>query len=319
MAIGTVAVLVNAVVGVLTVWLLVEGVVSRRRHRQGDGRQVEIGDPYQAAFLSGGPLRTVDVALVTMHADGRIRITEPGIVTVERAEGQDAVERAVLTAAEEVPNGALNTLRHTAARSETVQRIGHGLARSGLLVAPSRDLRVITRWARLQKIVFLLAVPAALIATQLTNDGDWTPVGDLFLVRVGPGLLVGALVAAAVGVNVRARVTGNGSRALSVHRAGFKEPGTPAERVARMGLGGVEDKTLRTVMVAAATTAFVAVAAGPALAGEQVSWCGGGGTATSCGGSKDDNGGSSCGGGGSCSGGGGDGGGCGGCGGCGCG
>ncbi|QDY79582.1 TIGR04222 domain-containing membrane protein [Streptomyces qinzhouensis] len=318
MAIGTVAVLVNAVAGVLTVWLIAEAVVSRRRHKQGDGRQVKIDDPYQAAFLSGGPLRAVDAALATMSADGRIRIIEPGIVIVERPEGQDAVERALLTAAGQAPNGALNTLRHTAARSEAVQRIGHGLARSGLLVAMSRDLRVLTRWARVQKILFLLAIPAAAFVTPLVNDGGWTPVGDLFLVRVGPGLLLAAWLSAGVGWNVGDRLTGNGGRALSMHRSEHKDPGTPAERVATMGLGGVQDSTVRAVMIAAATTAFVAVAAGPALAGEQVSWCGGGGSATSCGGSQDDRGGSSCGDGGSCSGGG-DGGGCGGCGGCGCG
>ncbi|MFF3552240.1 TIGR04222 domain-containing membrane protein [Streptomyces tsukubensis] len=318
MAIGTVAVLVNAVVGVLTVWLVVESVVSRRRHRQGDGRQVKIDDPYQAAFLNGGPLRTVDAALATMSDDGRIRIAEPGLVTIERAEAHDPVERAVLEAAESAPNGALNTLRHTAARAEAVQRIGHGLARSGLLVAPSRDLRVLARWARIQKIVFLLAIPAAYVVTEFAGDVDWSEVGDLFLLRVGPGLLVGWFLAVVVGQNVAARLTGNGARALSFHRSENKHPATPAERVAIMGLGGVEDKTIRTLLVAAATTAFVAVAAGPALAGEQVSWCGGGGAATSCGGSQDNRGTSSCGGGGSCSSGG-DGGGCGGCGGCGCG
>ncbi|MEU5163271.1 TIGR04222 domain-containing membrane protein [Streptomyces sp. NPDC020875] len=328
MELGTVSVLVNVVVGVLTVWILVEGITTHRRHRRGHGTKVVVEDAYDAAFLGGGPLRAVDAALATMSADGRIRIAEPGIVTVERAEAHDPVERAVLDAADVVPDGALNTLRHTAARSSVVQRIGSGLADKGLMVPPARDRRVIRGWGGFQAGLFFWGILGSIAVTVVSYLRDWDGVNGPFVLYVGPGLLVGLIVSALVADKASDRLTGNGVRVLDAYRTRHKEPETPAGRVAVLGLGGVQDSTVRTLMVAAAAVGVVALAAGPAVAaggsGESVgsgesageSWCGGD-AAKSCGGSVDNRGGASCGGDGGGGGDGGCGGGCGGCGGCG--
>ncbi|MFE0424591.1 TIGR04222 domain-containing membrane protein [Streptomyces sp. NPDC058953] len=327
MELGTVSVLVNVVVGVLTLWLLVEGVTTHRRHRRGHGTKVSIEDTYDAAFLGGGPLRAVDAALASMSADGRILITEPGIVTVERAEAVDAVERAVLDAAENVPDGALNTLRHTAARYPAVQRIGHGLAEKGLMLAPAPDRRLIHRWGSFQAQLFFAGILVSIAVTAAGYLGEWKDVDGPFVLYTGPGLLVGLIVSALVADKASDRLTGAGAVALAVHRRNFKHASTPSGRVAVLGLKGVEDTTVRKLMAAAAGVAVVGLVAVPAVAADQqaASWCGANGDdGKSCGGSVDNRGGASCGGGGSGAdgggdGGGGDGGGCGGCGGCGCG
>ncbi|MEU5979350.1 TIGR04222 domain-containing membrane protein [Streptomyces sp. NPDC047315] len=325
MGLSSVAVLVNVVVGVLTVWLVVEASVSRRHRRRGmvKGGGTRVDDVYEAAFLSGGPLRVVDAALVELVADERVKLAEPGIVSVVRAEARDAVEQAVLDAAESAPNGSLSALRHTAARSATIQSLGHRLAGQGLMVTPTRDRRTLRIWALTQKTVFLFALFASFVLTAANYDYDLPVVTGPFVLHVGPMLLVGAVVAGVVRSKVRSRTTKAGLKALADHRERNEKTQSPAGLVVVKGLKkGIEDPTVQKVMVAAAAVAFVAVAAPAAMAADgssQAAWCGSGAT-TSCGGSEDKKGGSSCGGGGgSCGGDGGGcgGGGCGGCGGCG--
>ncbi|MFI1830779.1 TIGR04222 domain-containing membrane protein [Streptomyces sp. NPDC020412] len=327
MELSTVAVLVNVVVGVLTVWLLIEASVSRRQRRRGvtaaRAEDARVDDVYEAAFLSGGPLRVVDAAIVELIADERLRLAEPGIVSVVRAEARDAVEQAVLAAAENAPNGSLSTLRHRAAASVTVQSLGHRLAGQGLMVTPTKDRRTLRYWALTQKTVFLFALFASFALTAANYDYDLPGVSGPFVLHVGPMLLVGAVVAGIVRSKVRGRTTKAGLKALADHRTRNEKTESPAGLVVVKGLKkGIEDPTVQKLMVAAAAVAFVAVAAPAAIAADgsqQSVWCGSGAT-TSCGGSEDKEGGSSCGGGGgSCGGDGGGcgGGGCGGCGGCG--
>ncbi|HET6192876.1 MAG TPA: DUF1707 domain-containing protein, partial [Trebonia sp.] len=66
-------------------------------HAREPGRALRL---YEAAYLCGGPRRVALTAVVTMHQDGRIKISPARHrVVVIRDEASDPVERAVLDAA----------------------------------------------------------------------------------------------------------------------------------------------------------------------------------------------------------------------------
>ncbi|MFH8489630.1 TIGR04222 domain-containing membrane protein [Streptomyces longisporoflavus] len=298
---------------------LLAGVSRIRRAgpMQPDARHGAVFDPFEAAFLAGGPGRVADAAIAALHEDGRLVVAWPGIVEIRSAEARNAVEAAAIEAPASAPSSALHWLRIGVMRSPAVQAIGDGLALRGLLVRPEALRGLRRRKIRHNALTFLgFVLVVAVIAVEDGDGPSWDPVSVPTITMI-VAWATGALVGALCGGAARTGVTATGRTALAEYRAAGAEVQGAAHRVAVEGLVGILDSGLRAQLEAAhrvrpgrtsgSTSAY-------ASSGSTIAWCGGGGAGGSaCGGSScGSSGGGGCGGGSSCGGGGGGGGGCGG-------
>lgn len=298
---GVLALLVHVAVGVSSVLLIVR-VSSARPAAPYGGAHVH--DVHEAAFLSGGPARVVDSALAAMHADGRIAIGGPGVLSVLRPVAQDPVERAVLAGLAAAPTGALHSLRLETMRSPAVQEIGDVLSARGLMVPPGHGSGL-AAWGVAQSVGCAVGVPVALVMTFVEVVGTSGGSGLPFVFMVFPVLVAGTLIGAFQANRARRRVTPAGLGALRAYRAAHALPQSPGEAVALHGPRGAADPALRDQLSAAAryrTGAVHSPSSGALHTGEAV-WCAGvspgsgcgssgGGSGSGCGGSS----GSGCGG-----------------------
>ncbi|MFF3753358.1 TIGR04222 domain-containing membrane protein [Streptomyces sp. NPDC002018] len=292
--------------------LLISAVVRLRRR----GPAGPVHDVMEAAFLGGGPGRVAEAAIAGMHADGRLVVGGPGIVSVPHPVARNAVEQAVLQEHAMAPSGALHTLRLAVMRGPAVQRVGDALAARGLLVPPARA-RGPRRWGATQGLLCFLGLPVCFVlAVMVVSDslpGDGSAAGFSLL----PTLFVGAVVGMVCSSLTGRRITAAGQRALREFTAAHpRGSAAPADRlVAAHGVTALPDPVLREQLRAAARLRpgrdFSPAAHSSAAV---VVWCSGAtpGSGTGCGGSGSSCGASSCGGGGggggggsSCSGGGG--------------
>ncbi|MFE4176230.1 TIGR04222 domain-containing membrane protein [Streptomyces sp. NPDC056909] len=284
--------------------LLISAVVRLRR--RGPGGHVH--DVMEAAFLGGGPGRVADAAIAGMHADGRLIVGGPGIVSVPHPVARNEVEQAVLQEHATAPSGALHTLRLAVMRGPAVQRVGDGLAARGLLVPPA-EARGPRRWGGIQALLCFLGLPVCFVLAIMvfvagSVPGDGSPAGFSLLPTLFAGAVVGMVCSSLTG----RRITAAGQRALREFVAAHPYGGAPADRlVAAHGITALPDPLLQQQLLAATrlrpgrdfSTAGSTAAA-------VVAWCSGGdpGSGSGCGGSGSGCGANSCGGGGGSSGGG---------------
>lgn len=338
-AVNVLALLATLAVVLSSVLLVVRAVAERSRRPSASPRP-ELHDLYEVAFLNGGPARVVDTALTALHADGRVIIGGPGIISVRHPQANDPVERAVLQELAAAPNGALHVLRETVMRHPAVQETGDGLAARGLLVPPHR-IRPLRRWGLIQGVACLIALPLSLVLTFVQfATSDSLDFSVPFIVKMLPAIVIGAFTGLIVAGSSASRITKSGRHAALSFRTAYAHVVTPAHLVATQGLRALPDRALWEQLVAAArlsaprrrpsahvagstatgATAFAATTVWCAASGPGGSSCGGstgGGSGSSCGGGSGCSSGSGCGGssGSSCGGGGsscGGGGGCGG-------
>ncbi|MFE9254327.1 TIGR04222 domain-containing membrane protein [Streptomyces sp. NPDC006879] len=285
----------------LIVWLLVLGsatglLLSQTTSRRAATRASAPLDRSQAAFLSGGPGRAVDAALVALSADRRLLIGGPGIVSVAAgARAHEQVEQAVLSAAATAPDGALHRLRYEVMRSHAVQEIGDLLAARGLLTAPGRP-NGRRRWALAQAVLCGLAVPAAFALSFIqffSEEDGHADQGLPFVVQVLP-VLIGGLVVGVVRARAEGRrVTAAGRQAVREAHAEHPPTSDPGWLVALRGVRSLPDLALRRSLLAAArslpTTGHVRNAnrGSDSDTPPVVLWCAGtaGGPHSGCGGS----------------------------------
>jgi uncharacterized protein (TIGR04222 family) len=286
------ALLVTVVVAVSSVALIVKSVSERaRRPRPAPG--LALHDLYEAAFLNGGPARVVDTALSALHADGRLVVGGPGIVGARRAQANDPVERAVFQELAAAPNGALHVLREAVMRHPAVQEIGDGLAARGLLVSPveSRPLR---RWAMIQGVACITAVPLSVVLTFVQFATEDSPFP--FVLMMMPPVLIGGFSGLIVAGASATRITKAGRQAALAFRNAYAYVVTPAHLVATLGLRALPDTVLQAQLSAAArlsgpggrASAYVAggTTAGVTAVAVTTVWCAGSGPGgSSCGGS----------------------------------
>jgi hypothetical protein len=123
-------------------WLTRAQLPARHARERGPALRL-----YEAAYLCGGPRRVALTAVVTMHQEGRIKISPARHrVVVIREEATDSVERAVLDAAP-WPGMGLGLVLDEVAASAAVASAGDELRRRGLLgkhshpTAAGRELR----------------------------------------------------------------------------------------------------------------------------------------------------------------------------------
>lgn len=317
MDIGTVAaVAAAALVAALSAALTGSAVVTARRPVKG-GR-AHIDDLYEAAFLSGGPGRVADTAIIRLHTDGMLTVAHPGVITPSRTDTTVAGEipRTVLDTVRSAESGAIGALRNRVATSPAVQRLGDELADRGLLIRPSRAREAVNRWAGIQYLAFSAGVPVSLGLVAFFFDS----AAAIPLIVLPPLLLIGVLLARFAKARARTRISPEGRSALRLYAGRHNRTVNPGVLMAVKGPKSVEDPIVRRLMMGAAGVPYFATTGQSFYTGGPngpVTWCssdsgGGGGCGGSAGGGGDGGGGgsggacggSSCGGGGGCGGGG---------------
>ncbi|MFI1016331.1 TIGR04222 domain-containing membrane protein [Streptomyces sp. NPDC020965] len=269
------AVLVAAVVAVSSATLVLRQFTTRRDHLPPDVDRDY--DAYSVAYLSGGPVRVVDAAISAMHADGRLAIGGPGIVSLNRPEAGDQVERAVVKRLEDGWT-RLNDLRHRLSHSGAVQAVGDRLATRGLLVRPGPARGTLVTWATTQGVLCLLALIAALAVILL--GGVEGRAAEPLIKIVVPALVVGTLIGFRIGRLSQRRISPPGESVLRRYRKERAGQPSPAWRVALQGPQGASSPTLAMLLA----VAVVAPAATHGGAGADSGDGDGGGGDGGCGG-----------------------------------
>lgn len=290
------AVFVYLAIGASSAALIVRASASRTRHPAGGG---QIQHVYEAAFLGGGPARVADAALAALHADGRLVIGGPGIVSVRQALAHDPVERAVFEQLAAAPTGALHTLRLAVMRHPAVQETGDGLAARGLMTPPGQN-RGLTVWGYTQGFLCVMGLPLSFgltIFSFIQNDGP-VDFGPPFILMVLPALITGIVIGFMMGGRARRRITTAGRHALRSYLVQYAQVYSAAHLVAVHGLRGVPDPALQAQLTTAAR-----IPAGrtdgysPSYTDAAAVWCAGSSPGSGCGSSScGASGGSSCGG-----------------------
>ncbi|GAA1958678.1 TIGR04222 domain-containing membrane protein [Kitasatospora viridis] len=137
---------------------------------QEHSEEVAIG-LYETAYLSGGPSRVVELAMVLMSGRGRLHLAHTGWTTVVDPRGRSRVERALIH--EIGPDGQCRTseLRQALADHPTVTEIGVRLSLAGL--ATPAGIRESTLLAvRQVRQALLFAVLLLIAAMCLTGPGE---------------------------------------------------------------------------------------------------------------------------------------------------
>ncbi|MEV7782788.1 TIGR04222 domain-containing membrane protein [Kitasatospora sp. NPDC088351] len=250
------------------------------------------------AFLSGGPGRVFDTALVRMHQAGRVVVNRAGLVTVTTGTPYDAVDLAIIEAVGPSKHRDLTPLRREVMRSPAVQEIGDRLADRGLMRNPVRLRRA--RLARRRLWFALLGVVVFTVAAYLLDSGD--AGSDRPAPWIPPVLLVVGLVALILTWPVKGRITLAGCRQLILMNSG--KPWKPSAGLAPRSTGGallgaialgglaaagLGDEELQEAMLAAAAAdaaaRSTAATGGSSSSSSSSSSCSSSSSGSSCGGS----------------------------------
>ncbi|MDX2811286.1 TIGR04222 domain-containing membrane protein [Streptomyces sp. PA03-5A] len=92
---------------------------------------------YEMAFLSGGPRRVTELAMVTMGRERRLLLARTGWATVVDPDGRDAIERSLIAATGPEGQAPVPAIRTAHATSDGVRALAQGLADAGLAVPPA--------------------------------------------------------------------------------------------------------------------------------------------------------------------------------------
>lgn len=143
--------------------------------REGDEtRQLTL---YEAAFLSGGPTRVVDLTLVSMARGRRLLLAHTGWVTVVDPEPENELERSVLAAIGPQGQSRITPVRRAAAATEAVRGLAARLTAAGLAVPDGGGARTTVAGAVRQVRAAAAAVVAlGVVALLMPEDGgaaDW--------------------------------------------------------------------------------------------------------------------------------------------------
>ncbi|MFJ9518751.1 TIGR04222 domain-containing membrane protein [Kitasatospora sp. NPDC101801] len=217
---------------------------------------------YETAYLAGGPVRVVELALVLMTGRGRLHLAHTGWTSVVDPHGRSRLERALIAAIG--PEGQCRTgeLRDRLASHPIVLEIGGRLVQAGL--ATPRTVRESTSLAVRQvrqALLLSVALLGAALAVAAPGTGDAGSAVAWFSLPII--LTSGTLLMARVDVHPYTRwATPAGQELLTAarlpHQAGAPDeppPGLPdaAERelltaVAVVGPAALPDARLRAAL-----------------------------------------------------------------------
>ncbi|MEU8995196.1 TIGR04222 domain-containing membrane protein [Streptomyces caniferus] len=129
---------------------------------------------YEMAYLSGGPHRLADLVLVLMAQQRRLLLTDTGWATVVDPVGNDAVERATLTAIGPAGQCRIPQIRESLVGDVAVREVADRLVTDGLAL-PAAVRPGIATGVRLVKgaavLVLLCAAAAAWMAPAEADQG----------------------------------------------------------------------------------------------------------------------------------------------------
>ncbi|GGZ88681.1 TIGR04222 domain-containing membrane protein [Streptomyces echinoruber] len=128
---------------------------------------------YEVAFLSGGPRRVADLAMVSMARRRRLLLAHTGWATVVDPHGRDEMERAVIGAIGPQGQSRIPPVRAAAAAAEAVQRLADRLVRAGLAVPDGARTTVAAGIRRVRAAA--VAVVALGAAALLLPDREGVP------------------------------------------------------------------------------------------------------------------------------------------------
>ncbi|TDD01828.1 TIGR04222 domain-containing membrane protein [Nonomuraea diastatica] len=131
-------------------------------------------DLYQAAYLAGGPRRVVNTALVSLVAQGGVRVSGEGVVTPVqgfRPNKRVRIERAVYGQIKAGVGGSTAAeVRHGVGDAEAMRLLSTPLLRRGYLMPPAARVRA-RRRTSLLVVLAALAVLAAAVGAALHVPG----------------------------------------------------------------------------------------------------------------------------------------------------
>jgi uncharacterized protein (TIGR04222 family) len=121
---------------------------------------------YEAAFLSGGPARVAELALVSMARQRRLLLAHTGWATVVDPRGRDDIERSVIGAIGPDGQSRIAPVRAAAAAADAVRHLADRLVSAGLAVPEGARRTVaagVRRVRRAAVAVVALGVAALLV------------------------------------------------------------------------------------------------------------------------------------------------------------
>ncbi|MGP9017911.1 TIGR04222 domain-containing membrane protein [Streptomyces sp. BR1] len=199
---------------------------------------------YEAAFLSGGPLRVTDLTLVAMHRARRLLVAHTGWATVVDPEGRDDLERSVIGAIGPEGQARIAAIRSTAAAADAVHALADRLAAAGLAV-PDAARTGITASVRAVRGATALTLLLGAVALLMPGQDRSTQAEIAAWFSLPLVLTLGCLFIARVEVHPHTRwASPDGQRLL-----GRIDPaGDPLTAVAVRGVSAVDDPALRTAL-----------------------------------------------------------------------
>ncbi|MFF2505731.1 TIGR04222 domain-containing membrane protein [Streptomyces sp. NPDC058067] len=129
---------------------------------------------YEAAFLSGGPYRVVDLTLVSMARSRRLLLAHTGWATVVDPVGGDDIERSVIGAIGPDGQSRIGAVRRATAAADAVRALADRLVAAGLAVpdgARSGVAGAVRQVRAAALAVVTLAGTALLMPGQAPGDG----------------------------------------------------------------------------------------------------------------------------------------------------
>ncbi|GGS15875.1 membrane protein [Streptomyces aureoverticillatus] len=145
---------------------------TRGRHT---GRQLTL---YEAAFLSGGPARVADVALLSMARGRRLLLAHTGWATVVDPVAGDDVERSVLGAIGPAGQSRIAPVRRATAAADCVRALADRLVAAGLAV-PDGAWSGIAGAVRQVRAAAVAVTALGVCATLLPGPGSGGGEGQL--------------------------------------------------------------------------------------------------------------------------------------------
>lgn len=98
----------------------------------GAGLRADELNPYETAYLAGGPRRVAELTLLSMQRQRRLLLAHTGWATVVDPVGRDPHERSVLGAFGPDGQSPVSVVRSAAARDEAVRALAQRLGSAGL-------------------------------------------------------------------------------------------------------------------------------------------------------------------------------------------
>lgn len=134
-------------------------------------------DPYEAAYLAGGPARVADLTLLSMHRQRRLLLAPTGWATVLDPVGRDPHERSVLGAFGPDGQSPVPEVRSAVAADTAVRVLAERLGEAGLAL-PAGALLGVGNGVRAVRAATLLTLAMAVAALAVPTGGS-TPAAVL--------------------------------------------------------------------------------------------------------------------------------------------